>query len=46
MNGYVAEETVRAVIEIVPWLQESIAHFYPGTGGTRFNEPNLAAFSG
>jgi hypothetical protein len=25
----VAEETVPAVAEIVPWLQEAIAHFYP-----------------
>ena len=29
MNGYLAEETVRSAIEIVPWLQEAIAHFYP-----------------
>ena len=28
MNGYLAEETVRTVAEIVPWLQEAIAHFY------------------
>ena len=29
MNGYLAEETVRTLAEIVPWLQEAIAHFYP-----------------
>lgn len=29
MNGYLAEETVPLVFEIVPWLQEAIAHFYP-----------------
>lgn len=29
MNGFVAEETVRSIDEIVPWLQEAIAHFYP-----------------
>ena len=29
MNGYLAEETVRTVAEIVPWLQEAIAHFFP-----------------
>ena len=29
MNGYLAEETVSVVAEIVPWLQEAIAHFYP-----------------
>jgi hypothetical protein len=28
MNGYLAEETVKCVAEIVPWLQEAIAHFY------------------
>jgi hypothetical protein len=29
LNGYLAEETVQSVAEIVPWLQEAIAHFYP-----------------
>jgi hypothetical protein len=29
MNGYEAEETVNAVADILPWLQEAIAHFYP-----------------
>jgi DNA-directed RNA polymerase subunit RPC12/RpoP len=29
MNGFEAEETVRSVDEIVPSLQEAIAHFYP-----------------
>ncbi len=29
MNGYLAEENVRSVADIVPWLQEAIAHFYP-----------------
>ena len=28
MNGYLAEETVGTVGEVVPWLQEAIAHFY------------------
>ena len=31
MNGYLAEETVKMVAEIVPWLQEAIAHFYPNS---------------
>ena len=31
MNGYLAEETVRTVTEVVPWLQEAIAHFSPGS---------------
>jgi hypothetical protein len=29
MNGYVAETNVALVAEILPWLQEAIAHFYP-----------------
>jgi hypothetical protein len=28
-NGFLTEENVRSVAEIVPWLQEAIAHFYP-----------------
>jgi hypothetical protein len=27
MNGYLAGENVRSVNEIIPWLQETIAHF-------------------
>ena len=29
MNGYLAQENVSSTGDIVPWLQESIAHFYP-----------------
>lgn len=29
VNGYLAAENVGTVDEIVPWLQEAIAHFYP-----------------
>jgi hypothetical protein len=29
MNGYLAEENVSSVAEILPWFQEAIAHFYP-----------------
>jgi hypothetical protein len=29
INGYLAEENVSSTGDIVPWLQESIAHFYP-----------------
>ena len=31
VNGYLAEENVQSVSEIVPWLQEAIAHFYPNS---------------
>jgi len=29
VNGFLAEESVASVAEILPWLQEAIAHFYP-----------------
>jgi hypothetical protein len=29
MNGYLAEENIKTVAEIVPWMQEAIGHFYP-----------------
>ena len=29
INGYLAEENVKSVPDIIPWLQEAIAHFYP-----------------
>ena len=28
-NGFLAKENVRSVAEIMLWLQEAIAHFYP-----------------
>jgi len=31
VNGFLAEENVATVAEIVPWLQEAIAHFYPAS---------------
>ena len=35
VNGYPAEETVKSVGEIVPRLQEAIAHFYPESSYAR-----------
>jgi hypothetical protein len=29
VNGYLAEAIVPSVADILPWLQEAIAHFYP-----------------
>jgi hypothetical protein len=29
IGGYLAEDTVEAVADAVPWFQEAIAHFYP-----------------
>ena len=34
INGFVAEENVPAIADIVPWLQEAIAHFYPQSAYT------------
>ena len=31
MNGYMAEENVNLISDVVPWLQEAIAHFYPSS---------------
>src|SRR3954462_6295022 len=31
MNGYVAQEGLSSAAEILSWLQEAIAHFYPGS---------------
>jgi hypothetical protein len=31
MNGYLAEENVSSVAEVLPWLQEAIAHFFPSS---------------
>jgi hypothetical protein len=30
-NGVLAEETVTSTADILPWLQEAIAHFYPAS---------------
>jgi hypothetical protein len=35
MNGFLAEENVGSVAEILPWLQEAIAHFYPDSAHAR-----------
>ena len=31
VNGYEAAENVRSINDVVPWLQEVIAHFYPNS---------------
>ena len=31
LNGYVAEANVALVADIIPWLQQAIAHFYPNS---------------
>ena len=46
MNGYLAEENVRTVDEIVPWLQEAIAHFYPHSTYAASLDPELRSRGG
>jgi hypothetical protein len=41
MKGYLAEETVRTVAEIVHWLREATAHLYPGSSRARSLGPKL-----
>jgi hypothetical protein len=45
MNGYLAEETVKTVAEIVPWLQEAIAHFYSRSSYARSLRPDLREYA-
>jgi hypothetical protein len=41
MNGYLAEENVRTADEILPWLQEAIAHFFPDSTYAASLDPDL-----
>jgi len=41
MNGYLAQDTVASAAEIVPWLQEAIAHFYPHSTYAKSLDPSV-----
>ena len=41
MNGYPAEENVSSVADILLWLQEAIAHFYPTSTYASTLDPDL-----
>jgi hypothetical protein len=43
LNGYVARDTVASVAEIIPWLQEAIAHFYPDSTYAKSLDPLVVA---
>lgn len=43
MNGFLAEETVQSVSDILPWLQEAIARFYPTSTYAAGLDPDLRA---
>lgn len=46
MNGFVAAETVPSVSDVIPWLQEAIAHFYPESTYAASLEPDLRVRAG
>ena len=41
MNGYLAEENFSSMADIVPWLQEAIAHFYPDSTYAKSLDPQI-----
>ena len=41
VNGFLAEENVRTMAEILPWIQEAIAHFYPSSDYAQSLDPEL-----
>jgi hypothetical protein len=41
VNGFLAEENVLSITEIVPWLQEAIAHFYPDSTYAKSLDPQI-----
>jgi hypothetical protein len=41
VNGFLTQETLPSAVEILPWLQEAIAHFYPDSPYTAALEPEL-----
>ena len=41
MNGYHAEETVKSISDVLPWLQEAVAHFYPDSTYAKSLDPEL-----
>jgi predicted RNA-binding Zn-ribbon protein involved in translation (DUF1610 family) len=41
MNGYLAEENLSSISEIIPWLQEAIAHFHPLSEYTASLDPEI-----
>jgi hypothetical protein len=43
MNGFLAEEDVNSVADILPWLQAAIARFYPDSDYAQSLEPAVKA---
>ena len=41
INGYVAQENVSSFAEVIPWLQEAIAHFYPQSSYAKSLDPAI-----
>jgi hypothetical protein len=41
MNGYLAEENVETAAEILPWLRDAIAHFFPQSAYAASLDPDI-----
>jgi predicted RNA-binding Zn-ribbon protein involved in translation (DUF1610 family) len=41
LNGYQAEENLKSISEVISWLQEAIAHFYPESDYARSLSPDI-----
>lgn len=46
LNGYRAQDTVVSVADIVPWLQEAIAHFYQNSTYAKTLDPAVKERAG
>src|ERR1044071_2618496 len=42
VNGYLAQETVASLAEVLPWVQEAIAHFYPNSTYAQALDPAIS----
>ena len=41
VTGYLAQETVASISDVVPWLQEASAHFYPNSTYAKSLDPEV-----
>jgi hypothetical protein len=45
MNGFLVEEEVNSIADVLPWLQQAIARFYPHSSYAQSLEPAVKARS-
>ena len=41
MNGFLAEENVSSIADVIGWFQEAIAHFYPDSTYAKNLDPEV-----